>query len=139
MNVQAAMPVGEPVRIHPITDLDDPRIAASGILNALLDIDGHISRRRQGAVLDTLSETFLIDDEEARELAIMGAWIAAQADTPEEAVFTLSRRLRNMRAPDAQAVSGTMRAMIDVVMSDEHGRLSRPVQNALTTATTGHA
>ncbi|WP_157966279.1 hypothetical protein [Oceanibium sediminis] len=122
-----------------MTELDDPRIAASGILNALLDIDGHVTRERQSAVLDTLSRTFLIDDEEARELAIMGAWIAAQADSPEEAVFTLSRRLRNMRAPEAQAVSGTMRAMIDVVMSDANGRLSRPVQNALTAATTGHA
>ncbi len=139
MNVQAAIPVGEPVRIRPMTELDDPRIAASGILNALLDIDGHVTRERQSAVLDTLSRTFLIDDEEARELAIMGAWIAAQADSPEEAVFTLSRRLRNMRAPEAQAVSGTMRAMIDVVMSDANGRLSRPVQNALTAATTGHA
>ena len=126
----------------PLGDFDaanDPRVIASGILNALLDIDGHVSRQRQGAVLDTLAETFAVSDEDARELAIMGAWLAARADTAEDSLVILSRQLRGMRGGEALAIAGTMDAMITAVMADERGSLSGAVQAALRTATIGHA
>lgn len=139
MNALAANGLDDLPEIRELTDLEDPRVAASGILNALLEIDGHVSRQRQGAVLDTLAEAFGISDAESRELAIMGAWVTAQADTPQDAVVILAGRLRAMRAPGAAAVSGTLRAMIDSVMGDENGRLSRKVQATISAATFGHA
>lgn len=80
--------------------IDDPRIAASALFHAMLTLEG-ASVAHQRGLLAQLQNAFAVDRHEARELALVGAWVANQYPTPRDAVPALSSRLGQLGGPAA--------------------------------------
>lgn len=122
----------------PCQNVTDPQVVASGILNALMSINGGVTRKQQQVMLKAMGTAYDINPGAARELAFLGNWLAAQADTPEDAVLVLSHQLKSLRGPMATAVTGTLAPMIDAIFADERGRVPHEVSRALFCAATPH-
>ncbi|MHA3977451.1 hypothetical protein ACW9UR_07205 [Halovulum sp. GXIMD14794] len=90
--------------------VDDPQVAASAMFHAMLTLEG-ASASLQRNVRKQISQAFSVDDAEARELALLGAWVADQYDSPLEAVPALSNRLRQLGGPKPAAQIRMARAI----------------------------
>lgn len=90
--------------------IDDARIAASAMFHAMLTLEGASASLHRG-VRQQMRTAFDVDDAEARELALLGAWVANQYDSPLKAVPALSNRLSQLGGPQQTAQIRMARAI----------------------------
>ncbi|HET7410809.1 MAG TPA: TerB family tellurite resistance protein, partial [Paracoccaceae bacterium] len=81
--------------------VDDPRLAAAGVVVAVATMDGPISQAEIGRLTRAAQETFEISEREALELLSFGRWIAGECATNGEAVRRLSKIVLRTAGPEA--------------------------------------
>lgn len=86
---------------HPADAVDDPRLAAAGVVVAIATMDGPISQAEIGRLKKVAQETFDISEREALDVLSYGRWIAAECDSNAEAVRRLSRVVLQTAGPEA--------------------------------------
>ncbi len=82
--------------IHPIECIEDERIAAAGIVLAVAERDGAVSKQEIMVATSALAGAFELEDEEAEMLATLAHWIAAQCTPASASALRLSQRLRSL-------------------------------------------
>lgn len=83
---------------HPAENLDDPRLAAAGMMAAIARLDGDMSTERMNAIRVECRASFRLGDKEADEVAAFGRWIAEQSRDPDDAIRRLLKIVRD-KAP----------------------------------------
>lgn len=86
---------------HPADTVEDPRVAAAGIVVAIATMDGPISQAEIARLSRAAQETFEISERQALELLSLGRWIAGECATNAEAVRRLSRVVLRTAGPEA--------------------------------------
>lgn len=71
--------------------IEDPRLAATGIIVAIATMDGPISQAEIARLVRGAVETFDVSEREALELVSLGRWLAREFGSNMEAVRQLSR------------------------------------------------
>ncbi len=88
-------------KTHPADCVDDPRVAAAGIVLAIAAMDSDLTQ----AEIDTLSiqcqSKFGIEPGEAEEIITLGRWLITQCVNKDEAVRRLTRRVVEKAGPEA--------------------------------------
>ena len=88
---------------HPADSIDDPRLAAAGMMAAIAKMDGDLTADQMNALRVECRATFRVDQKEADDIAAYGRWIAGQSQEPGEAIRRLTRIVRDAAEPDAHA------------------------------------
>ena len=101
---------------HPADSVEDPRLAASGIIVAVATMDAPISQSEIAALKKVAGEVFGVSDREALDMVSFGRWIADQCGTNDEAV----RRLSKVIAKEAGVEAGPdlVRMVTEVATAD---------------------
>ena len=123
---------------HPADSIDDPRLAAAGMMAALARMDGDLTAEQMNALRVECRASFRVDQKEADDIAAYGRWIASQSQDPGEAVRRLSRIVRDQAEPEAHADLVRMLERIAAVggggVSEMQQASIDAVRRALTTA-----
>lgn len=80
-------------KTHPTDTVDDPRLAAAGIVLAIAGMDSELTREEMDALIDQCLSKFNVDRTEAEEIVVFGRWLANSCNTKDEAVRRLSKRV----------------------------------------------
>lgn len=112
---------------HPAESIDDTRVAAAGILTARARSPGPVTDRHHTAMLLQMRSIFGISASEAKELSVLGAWMADQCGTPGQAVSRLSRRLYRLSGAETLP---DMERMIDSIFAQD-GTLPEDIEAGL--------
>lgn len=86
---------------HPADCIEDARLAAMGVVVAVSELDGPLTRDEIEHLVVEAQVTFGTDKAEAEEIVAFGRWIAAQCGTKAEAVRRLSRIVARLAGPSA--------------------------------------
>ena len=86
---------------HPADAVDDPRLAAAGVIVAVATMDGPISQAEIARLKGGAQETFEISEREALDLLSFGRWIAGECATNADAVRRLSKVVLRTAGPEA--------------------------------------
>ncbi|QPH54003.1 TerB family tellurite resistance protein [Pontivivens ytuae] len=86
--------------VHPGDSIDDPRIAATGLLIAIAESDGALTAAELEAVRLEIQRVFDIASEEADELIAVGRWVIGQCGGAQPALRRLAKRLRVLAGGD---------------------------------------
>ncbi len=86
---------------HPADAVDDPRLAAAGVIVAVATMDGPISQAEIGRMKRAVQETFEVSEREALDVISFGRWIAGECVTNSEAVGRLSKIVLRTAGPEA--------------------------------------
>ena len=100
LNVRRLMN-GHPGGAHPADAVDDPRLAAAGVVVAVATMDGPISQAEIARLKRAAQETFGISEREALDLVSYGRWIAGECANQGEAVRRLSKVVLRLAGPEA--------------------------------------
>ncbi len=103
---------------HPAENLDDPRLAAAGMMAAIARLEGDMSTERMNAIRVECRASFRLGDKEADEIAAFGRWLAEQSKDPDDAVRRLLKIVRDKAPREAHE---DMIAMLTRVASVEGG------------------
>ncbi|MEM8788086.1 MAG: hypothetical protein AAGE76_07475 [Pseudomonadota bacterium] len=114
--------------IHPVDGIDDSRVAAAGVLAALLAQDGLATEERRARLLVQIQSVFEIDKTQAEELVVLGGWLVGQCGTPGAALQRLARRLYQLAG---EAARPDTERMIRAVFEDRDGALPPAVEEGL--------
>lgn len=87
--------------VHPTDSVDDPRLAAAGIVVAVATMDAPISQAEIEALSREAQQTFKVTEREALDIVSFGRWIADQCNTNGEAVRRLSKVVAKEAGPEA--------------------------------------
>ncbi len=101
---------------HPVDSVEDPRLAAAGVIVAVATMDAPISQREIEALRKAARETFEVTDREALDIVSFGRWIAGQCETNGEAVRRLSRVVQQRAG--AEAAPDLIRIVTEVATAD---------------------
>lgn len=115
---------------HPADSVDDPRLAASGIIVAVATMDGPISQREIARLKRAAQETFEVSEREALDILSFGRWIVGQCASNGEAVRRLARIVMKTAGPAAGA---DLVRMIEEVATADGGELGEEERDALET------
>jgi uncharacterized tellurite resistance protein B-like protein len=115
---------------HPADTVDDPRLAASGIIVAVATMDGPISAGEIARLKRTAQETFEVTEREALDILSFGRWVASQCATNAEAVRRLSKIVMKTAGP---AAGPDLVRMIEEVATADGGELGEEERDALET------
>ena len=115
---------------HPADTIDDPRLAASGIIVAVATMDGPISQAEIARLRRAAQETFEVTEREALDILSFGRWIASQCTTNAEAVRRLSKVVLKTAGP---AAGPDLLRMIEEVATSDGGELGEEERDALET------
>lgn len=99
---------------HPADAVDDPRLAAAGVVVAVATMDGPISQAEIERLKAAAQKTFDVSDREALDVLSFGRWIAGECPTNADAVRRLSKVV--LRTAGAEAGPDLVR-MIEEVAS----------------------
>ena len=92
---------------------EDPRAVASGLLSAALEIGGTGTVTERRFMVEELSRVFGLSPTDAREYAVVGSWLARQAETPAEAISDLANSLAIVDGgPDREEMSEMLRRVL---------------------------
>lgn len=83
---------------HPAENLDDPRLAAAGMMASVARLGGDMSAESMNAIRVECRASFRLGDKEADEIAAFGRWIAEQSKDPDDAMRRLVKVVRD-KAP----------------------------------------
>ena len=79
---------------NPLDGIEDPRLAAAGILTAFANMDGALSREEITAIEGACKAAFGCDLAEAEQVAAYGRWLVQQsAGNMDEVIRRLARNL----------------------------------------------
>lgn len=115
---------------HPTDSVDDPRLAASGIIVAVATMDGPISQGEITRLRRTAQDTFDVSEREALDILSFGRWIAGECTTNAEAVRRLSKIVLKTAGP---AAGPDLVRMIEEVATADGGELGEDERDALET------
>lgn len=87
---------------HPADSVDDPRLAAAGIIVAVATMDQPISQSEISAMTALMGQTFEISEREALDMVSFGRWVVDQCGTNDEAVRRLSKVVAQLAGPEAE-------------------------------------
>ena len=107
---------------HPLDGIDDPRLAAAGILAAFANMDGALSRDEIAGIAKTCRDAFGCSAHDADQIGAYGRWLIQQSPNNMDEVI---RRLgRNLVHKLDEAEKQDLLTMIERVASIEGGGLS---------------
>jgi len=106
---------------NPLDGIDDPRLAAAGILAAFASMDGGIGREEIASIAEECRRGFQTDAGEAEQIGAYGRWLVQQSTNMDEAVRRLARNLEG-KLTDVE--KDQLMGMIERVASVEEGALS---------------
>jgi uncharacterized tellurite resistance protein B-like protein len=86
---------------HPADCIEDPRLAAMGVVAAIAELDGPHTRDEIDQMVVEAQVTFRVDKREADEIVAFGRWIATQCGTRAEAVRRLSKVVARLAGSEA--------------------------------------
>lgn len=86
---------------HPADNIDDARLAASGVIVAVATLDSPLSQAEISAMTGTMQQTFDVTEREALDIVSFGRWIAVECGGAEEAVERLGARIDQLAGPEA--------------------------------------
>lgn len=86
---------------HPADNVDDPRLAAAGIVLAIAGMDSDLTEDELDALNRQCQSKFDISADEAEEIIILGRWLVGQCVNKDEAVRRLTRRVVEKAGPAA--------------------------------------
>lgn len=127
LNVRRLMQ-GNAAGAHPADSVDDPRLAAAGVIVAVATMDGPISQAEIGRLKRAAQETFEISEREALDVVSFGRWIAGECTSDAEAVRRLSKIV--LRTAGAEAGPDLVR-MIEEVATAGGGDLGPEERDAI--------
>ena len=116
--------------VHPADSVDDPRLAASGIVVAVATMDTPISQAEITALTNACQSTFDVTEREALDIVSFGRWVSGQCNTNGEAVRRLSKVVLKTAGVDAGA---DLIAMIQEVATADGNRIGEDEQEAIDT------
>ena len=88
-------------KTHPVDCVDDPRLAAAGIVAAIASMDAPLSQAEIDMLTAEAGAVFGTDAGEAVDITAFGRWIAGQCQTPEDAVRRLVKVIRDKAGVEA--------------------------------------
>ena len=88
---------------HPADCVEDPRLAAAGIVAAIASMDAPLSQAEIQALSNEARAVFKADAAEADDIASFGRWISGQCNSPGEAVRRLVKVVQSQAGPEAGA------------------------------------
>lgn len=88
---------------HPADSVDDPRLAAAGVVVAVATMDGPISLAEIARLKRAAQDTFSVSDREALDIVSFGRWIAGECTSTGEAVRRLTKVVLRTAGPAAGA------------------------------------
>jgi len=88
-------------KTHPADCVDDPRLAAAGIVAAIAGMDAPLSQKEIDMLAAEAGAVFATDAREAVDIAAFGRWIAGQCQSPEDAIRRLVRVVRDKAGMEA--------------------------------------
>lgn len=91
----------QPGGAHPTDEVDDPRLAAAGVVIAVATMDGPISQVEIARLKRAAQDTFEMSDREALDVVSYGRWIAGECATNAEAVRRLTQVVLKLAGPEA--------------------------------------
>lgn len=103
---------------HPAETVEDPRLAAAGMMAAMARLDGALTEKQINALRVECRASFRVSQVEADEIAAYGRWLADQSKDPDDSLRRLGRVLRAIAPREAQE---DMIAMLTRVASAEGG------------------
>lgn len=109
-------------KTHPADCVDDPRIAAAGIVLAIAGMDSEVTQAETDTLLRQCQSKFDIDAKEAEEIVLFGRWLVGQCVNKDEAVRRLARRVAEKAGA---AAAPDLMEMIDKVAGPEGLELER--------------
>ena len=80
-------------KTHPTDSVDDPRLAAAGIVLAIAAMDSELTKAEMDALIVQCQSKFNVDKTEAEEIAVFGRWLSTTTNTKDEAVRRLCKRV----------------------------------------------
>lgn len=105
----------------PLDGIDDPRLAAAGILAAFANMEGGIGRAEIEAISAECRRAFQTDAAEAAQIGAYGRWLVQQSANMDEAVRRLAR---NLEGKLDEAEKDQLMEMIERVASIDDGALT---------------
>lgn len=115
-------------KAHPADCVEDPRLAAAGIVAAIAGMDAPLSQAEIDRLTAEAGAVFGVDAAEAVDIAAFGRWIAGQCNSPEEAVRRLVKVVRDKAGAEA---GPDLLAMVDSVATADGGPLDSREIDAL--------
>lgn len=105
----------------PLDGIDDPRLAAAGILAAFANMEDGIGRTEIEAISGECRRAFKVDATEAAQIGAYGRWLVQQSANMDEAVRRLAR---NLEGKLDEAEKDQLLEMIERVASINDGALT---------------
>lgn len=115
---------------HPADQVEDPKLAAAGIVVAVASMDAPFSQREIAALTREAQAVFEVSERDALDIVSFGRWVAGQCASNEEAVMRLSDVVAREAGPEA--ASDLVRMITDVATADGHA-LGEDEQSAIDT------
>jgi uncharacterized tellurite resistance protein B-like protein len=121
-------------KTHPADCVEDPRLAAAGIVAAIAAMDAPLSQAEIDRLTAEAGAIFGVTPAEAVDIAAFGRWVAGQCNTPEDAVRRLVKRLRATAGIEA---GPDLIAMIEAVATADGAPMDERELDALTSIRRG--
>lgn len=106
---------------NPLDGIEDPRLAAAGILVAVANMDGPPGRDEIAAIAEECRRTFGTGAEEAEQITAYGRWLVQQSANMDEAIRRLARNLVGKLTAEEK---GELLAMAERIAGLARGSLS---------------
>ncbi|MEO1331105.1 MAG: hypothetical protein AAFW46_15760 [Pseudomonadota bacterium] len=103
---------------HPAESLDDPRLAAAGMMAAVARLKGDLTADQMNQLRVECRAAFRVVQSEADDIAAYGRWLAAQSEDPDDVIRRLAPIVRDRAEREAH---GDMVRMLDRVAAVEGG------------------
>lgn len=116
--------------VHPADAVDDPRLAAAGIVAAIASMDGPLTQSEITEMTVEARRVFNADAAEADDITAFGRWIAGQCNTPAEASRRLAKRVNALAGASA---GPDLIAMIEQVATADGGEIGDDEAASITT------
>ena len=84
------------LNVHPVENIEDPKLAIGGIASAFLELDDLPTREQRDALDRALRDQLRVDAREAQEITVLGRWFVTECGGADAAVARLSRKLAGL-------------------------------------------
>lgn len=114
---------------HPVDNIEDPRVAVSGLANAFLNLDDLPTADARAVMNVQLRKHLDLDATAAQEIEILGQWLVTECGSAQQAIPRMSKRL-NRLDQSGQNFDALM-AVIQAVAKAQAGGISPRQTEAL--------
>lgn len=103
--------------VHPVEEIEDPRMAVAGIGSAFIALDDLPTSDVRHKLTASLARNFDLPSKDAQELLVLGQWLVEQSGGPVSAMPRLARKQARLSGSDqfeplmailSDTVSGTL-------------------------------